>query len=241
MKRIKQLFFACMSVSLLAFATPSHAQWAVIDVAAIEQAVQEYTQMLEQYKVLMDQYNQAKKTYESISGIRDVGSLFTAMSDNSLYEELPPDAQVQINGMKGLSSKFSKLASKMKGARGRSTLLTDASFKNPKDGDMWREAVNTIASQEASGAVIYDAAGQRIPKIQKMTDEAGKQADQQGMLAIIARLNGESTALHNEQLRLIGLEMMAKSKDNQLRLRQSDAQFLIGKGGITDAVYPEDE
>jgi type IV secretion system protein VirB5 len=72
------------SLLLLAMAPSAQAQWAVVDVGAITQLVQQVRTMQEQLTTARDQLTQARDAYRSMTGGRGMERLLAGMPRNYL-------------------------------------------------------------------------------------------------------------------------------------------------------------
>src|SRR5687767_13394026 len=84
--------FRCLLVCLtigLGFTPLAYAQWAVVDVGAITQLVQQVNTMRQQLETTRDQLRQARETFDSMRGGRGMERLLAGTARNYL----PPDWQ----------------------------------------------------------------------------------------------------------------------------------------------------
>ena len=76
MKVLKRVSAGALAWFGLAAAVPNgYAQWAVIDVANLEQSIQQYSQMVQQLAQLKEQLVQLKNQYAAVTGSYGVGGL----------------------------------------------------------------------------------------------------------------------------------------------------------------------
>src|ERR1700722_4775104 len=79
-------------LSLVGFSRPAQAQWAVIDVGAIAQLMQQVRQMQQALQTAQNQLNQAQREYQSITGLRGMQNLSSGINRNYLpnpWAQLP--------------------------------------------------------------------------------------------------------------------------------------------------------
>lgn len=76
MKPLHLRIVACaLSCLTLSIANPARAQWAVIDVANLQENVRQYLQMVEQLNQLKAQLEQLKSQYQAVTGSYGIGAL----------------------------------------------------------------------------------------------------------------------------------------------------------------------
>src|SRR5882757_1792934 len=91
--------------------SPAHAQWAVIDVGAIAQLIQEAATLKQQLSTIEQQLTQAQQQYQSMTGTRGMQTLLTGINRNyfpanstQLMTALATPIQTTINSNAVLSS-----------------------------------------------------------------------------------------------------------------------------------------
>src|SRR3954469_130218 len=77
-------FSGVLALALLAGAPAAHAQWAVVDVGAITQLIQQVATMEEQLSTAKNQLSQAKDTLDSMRGDRGMSNLLSGENRNYL-------------------------------------------------------------------------------------------------------------------------------------------------------------
>src|SRR5215472_7852312 len=87
---------AVLMVSLFALGSskPAHAQWAVIDVSAIGQLVQEVEELRQQVATAQSQLTQARSEYAAITGNRGMESLLSGTVRNYLPTDWAQVSQI---------------------------------------------------------------------------------------------------------------------------------------------------
>src|SRR5258708_9395250 len=120
MPHLKSLLpmLACMLG--LGFATPSHAQWAVVDVGAITQLIQEVTTLKDQLDTARSHLAQAQQQYQSMTGGRGLEGLLSGTVRNYL----PPASQGLLATLNGLSGSYGALAAQLKSTLTANAILT---------------------------------------------------------------------------------------------------------------------
>src|ERR1700732_939070 len=92
----------------LSVAPPSQAQWAVVDVGAITQLIQEVNYWKQQIQAMSSQLNQLQSTYNAMTGNRGMQSLLPMSPQQRNY--LPTNWQGLMATLNGLSGSYGFLA-----------------------------------------------------------------------------------------------------------------------------------
>src|SRR5208337_5021344 len=116
--RIRRCLLACLIVST-AGAPAARAQWAVIDVQAIGQLMQEVQTLQAQLQVARAQLLQAKQALQSTTGPRGMDQLLGGITRNYL----PTDWSQLASALQG-SGGYSTLASEVRGTISANAVLS---------------------------------------------------------------------------------------------------------------------
>src|ERR1700734_3912016 len=100
MRRVLSIALMVM-VGTVSFSHRASAQWAVIDVGAIAQLLQEVQQMEQMIQTAQNQLNQAHQEYQSITGTRGMQNLLPGVNWNYL-----PSSFTQVSSV--LSSNINR-------------------------------------------------------------------------------------------------------------------------------------
>src|ERR1700730_17773433 len=106
----------------LIVAPASHAQWAVVDVGAITQLIQEVSYWKQQIQAMSSQPNQLQSTYNAMTGNRGMQNLLPMSPQTRNY--LPPDWQGLIATLNGLSGSYRVLATQLNSTLTANAILT---------------------------------------------------------------------------------------------------------------------
>lgn len=76
MNSLRSIGLSCtVALALAISAIPAHAQWAVIDIANLEENIRQYLQMVQQLEQLKAQLEQLRSQYQAITGSYGIGAL----------------------------------------------------------------------------------------------------------------------------------------------------------------------
>src|SRR5262245_2596578 len=109
MSSVQRISLALLAVALLGVAHRAHAQWAVVDVGAIAQLVEQLSTLQEQLDTMRNQLNQARQHYQSTTGRRGMEQLLSGTVRNYL----PPDWQALEAAINGAQASYAALAAQL--------------------------------------------------------------------------------------------------------------------------------
>jgi type IV secretion system protein VirB5 len=199
---IRKLLSTLPILGLLVLLTPgtAHAQWAVIDVGAITQLVQEVTVLERQLTTAQQELQQAQSTYSAMTGDRGMENLLSGIDRNYLPSNWSELQQV----LSGSSLSYGALASSVEGLVSGDAVLSGsqlASFSPV-------ERANVIADREHAAllqAVTRDAlstTSQRFAELQQLIAAIPTATDEKAILDLQARIAVEQAMIQNEAIKL---------------------------------------
>lgn len=179
----------------------AQAQWAVVDVGAIAQLVQEVETLREQLANAQQQLSQAQQQYQSMTGGRGMQNLLGGINRNYLpanWNQLPTALAVplraQVNG---------------------NAVLTAAQVAalSPAEQQQLNSARTNAALLEAATQQAYATASGRFASIQQLIAAIPTATDQKGILDLQARIEVEQGMLANESTKLSVLYQAAQAQE----------------------------
>lgn len=199
-------------ISLLGlFRLPAaHAQWAVVDVGAIAQLVQQVQTLQQQLIVANSQLTQAQTTYTSITGNRGMQNLLGGTVRNYLpptWPQLPTTLAAPIQTMVNSNA---ILTPPQVGALSPAEQQHLAAARG-------NAALLQVASQQA-----YATTSSRFASLQQLINAIPNATDEKGVLDLQARIQAEQGMLQNEHTKLTVLYQAAQGQEwaRQQRLRE---------------------
>lgn len=202
---------------LLACAPAAHAQWAVVDVGAIAQLVQEVTILEQALSTAQGQLATARQTFAAMTGDRGMESLLSGIDRNYLPTN-PTDLQRLLAGNAG---SYAALASAMQALLAQNAVLTPQQLAGlaPQAAAALEADRGTSALRQAvAGTALTNASG-RFASLQQLIGAIGGASDQKSALDLTARITAEQAMLQNEQTKLEVLERTLESQQAADRLR----------------------
>lgn len=195
-------FSRCLWICLglaLAAAPSARAQWAVIDVGAITQLIQEVQTMSQQLITAQAQLQQAKSTLQSMSGGRGMQALLGGTNRNYL----PTNAAQITSAVQGGGS-YPGLAADISASLASNAVLTPSQLAvlSTTDQQQIQAARQAAALRQAVAQEALANSSNRFAAIQSLIAAIPTASDQKGILDLQARISAELGMLQNEQTKL---------------------------------------
>jgi len=232
---IKQWLTSCVVTILMAGAPAARAQFAVIDVGAIAQLVQQLQALEDELAVARDQLDQARQAYQSITGTRGMERLLSGVVRNYLPEDW--DQLVQV--MQDTSANYGLLAAGVRGLVRDNAVLTEAQLAAmlPEDRRRIESLRNATALHQSLARTALQTTSARFESIQRLIDAIPNAADQKAILDLQARIAAEQNMLLNEQTKLQSLYDTAQAGDRTDALTVRE-QVIAGHGRFENRFHP---
>lgn len=236
--RTKQTCLLPIALLLALVAPVAHAQFAVIDVAALNQLIAQAQQLEQQLATARSQLSQAQAEFQAMTGSRGMQSLLAGTVRNYL----PPDwttLQGVLQGT-GTAGAYPALASDLARATSANAVLSAQQLA----------ALSAVAGQSLqagrqSSALLQSLAhealansSQRFSALQRLIDTIGSANDQKSILELEARIAAEGGMLENERTKLDDLYQSTQAEQwvNAQRTRE---QIVAGHGQFTGRFQPQ--
>lgn len=200
-------------VMILAFAVsvrPAHAQFAVIDVAAVTQLVTEVQNLEQALTVAREHLAEAETELRSMTGDRAMEQLLAGENRNYL----PADWGELVAALSNTNSAYAALSDSIQQALAADTVLTPQQLTtvSPDTQQQLMADRGTAALlQGVSRQALANASG-RFTDLQQLISAIGTASDQKGILDLNARIGAEQAMLENEQTKLAVLVAAAEAQ-----------------------------
>ena len=218
-------------VALLALGDPraAHAQFAVIDVAAITQLVQQVSTLEQQLATAESQLSQARNEYSAITGNRGMQRLLSGTVRNYLPGSFPQVSQL----MAGTPGTYGALAGDVRSLLTGNAVLTPGQVGalSPTEQAHLNSARASTALRQAMARAALANSSERFASLEQLISAIGGAADQKASLDLNARIVAEQAMLENEQTKLQMLKEVAES-DERARLLQARERSLADQGSL---------
>jgi type IV secretion system protein VirB5 len=200
--RTKQICFLSMSLLLVLVAPVAHAQFAVIDVAAVNQLVSEVQQLQQQLATARSQLTQAQAEFHAMTGSRGMQLLLSGTVRNYLPSDWAT-LQGVLQGMAATGA-YPALAADLTRAINANAVLTaqQLSALPAATGQSLQAGRQSSALLQSLSHEALANSSQRFAALQQLIDSIGSATDQKSILELEARIAAEGGMLQNERTKL---------------------------------------
>ncbi len=214
---------------VLAFTSPTQAQWAVIDVGAINQLVIQVRQLENEIQVAQSTLAQAQQAYSAITGGRGMQLLLAGVNRNYL----PANWNQLVGAQNGAGGLYGALGSDVTATMQRNALLTPTYTQNFSAAEtaQLNERRSAVALEESLTRQELANVSQRFAAIQTLINAIPTATDEKGILDLQARIQVEQGMLENENSKLHVLYQAAQSQA-QTEQERADEQAIVDIGHL---------
>jgi hypothetical protein len=212
----------------------ARAQWAVVDVPATIQLVQEVLTAIQQLETMKLQLQQAEQTLSSMSGGRGMAALLAGTNRNYL-----PANWNQVSALAGGGTGFGALTGSVQGLINANAVLSPGQLASLSRADQRQIATSrqwTATSQAVAQAALANASD-RFAAMQTLIDAIPTATDQKGILDLQTRISAELGMLQNEQTKLQVLAQALQAQEASAK-QQEREQVLAAHGQFATRFQP---
>lgn len=199
---------------------PAAAQWAVIDVGAIAQLIQQYVTLQEQLTTARDHLEQARQEYEALTGGRGMERLLAGTVRNYL----PADYRALVDALAGAGWAYGAFSSSARAFLDANIVLTpeELAVFSPEDRAHLEATRRSTATLQALTEQALANTSGRFTAIQELIDAIPGAADPKAIMDLQARIQAEQGMLSNESTKLQVLFQAVTAQDSAERLRRRE-------------------
>lgn len=222
--------FVCIVMGL-GITPAAQAQWAVVDVGAITQLVQQVNTMRQQLETTRDQLQQARETLDSMRGGRGMEQLLAGTTRNYL----PSDWQQLAAVLDQASTGYGTLAADLQRLVNANAILTPQQIAalSPAERSQLEAARRSAALLQALTREALSATSRRFDSVQQLIDAIPRAGDQKAILDLQARIQAEQGMLQNEATKLGVLYQTAQAEEWARKQRVRE-QAISSIGSLRD-------
>jgi type IV secretion system protein VirB5 len=215
----------------LGFTPLAHAQWAVVDVGAIAQLVEQLNTMRQQLETTRDQLQQARATLDSMRGGRGMERLLAGTARNYL----PPDWQQLAAVLDQANAGYGALAAELQRLINANAILTPQQIAvlSPAERSQLEAARRSAAMLQALTREALSTTSRRFESIQQLIDAIPRASDQKAILDLQARIQAEQGMLQNEATKLGVMYQLAQAEEWARRQRARE-RAIASIGSLRD-------
>lgn len=222
--------FVCIVMGL-GITPAARAQWAVVDVGAITQLVQQVNTMRQQLETTRDQLQQTRETLDSMRGGRGMEQLLAGTARNYL----PSDWQQLAAVLDQASTGYGTLAADLQRLVNANAILTPQQIAalSPAERSQLEAARRSAALLQALTREALSATSRRFGSIQQLIDAIRHASDQKAILDLQARIQAEQGMLQNEATKLAVLYQTSQAEEWARKQRVRE-QAIASIGSLRD-------
>lgn len=217
---LRRFCTACL-VGLIAVAPAARAQWAVIDVPAIAQLIQEVQTMQQQLATARNQLQAAQQAVQAMTGNRGMQALLSGTQRNYL----PADWTQVTNALNGAPSNgYGTLSQDVRSAMAANAVLSPQRLASLSPGDQQQivAARQTGALQQALSHEALANASNRFAALQNLIGAISSATDEKAILDLQARISAEIGMLQNEQTKMQILYQSTQAQESVVRQQAAE-------------------
>lgn len=236
--RTKHSCLLLISILLVLVAPVAHAQFAVIDIAAVNQLFSEVQQLQQQLATARSQLSQAQAEFQAMTGSRGMQSLLAGTVRNYL----PPDWMTlqQVLQGTGPAGSYPVLVADLTRATSANAVLSAqqlAALPAVAGQSLQAGRQSSALLQSLSHEALANTS-QRFSALQQLIDTIGSANDQKSILELEARIAAEGGMLENERTKLEDLYQSTQA-EQWVNIQRTREQIVAGHGQFTGRFQPQ--
>jgi type IV secretion system protein VirB5 len=205
---------------MLGLGTSAHAQWAVVDVGAIAQLLQQVKLIEQGLQTAQNQLSQAQQAYQSMTGSRGMQNLLSGTNRNYL----PSNWTQVVSALNGGGGAYGTLSSNIQSSMGANAVLTPAAVANlsPAERTVLQAQRQNAALLQATSQQALAATSSRFASLQQLISTIGTATDPKAILDLQARIAAEQAMVANDQTKLQVLYQAIQAAQSALEQRSRE-------------------
>ena len=214
-KCIRSLWVSVLVCAVLA--PTASAQFAVVDIGAIAQLVQQIQTMTQQLSTMQAHLQQAKQQYESLTGDRGMQHLL----EGTVRNYLPADWTQLQGAVNQTAGGFPALTTAIQATMRANAVLTDVQLASLSVAERTHlmAARQSAAMLQATTQQALAVTSARFAAIQQLIAAIARAKDAKAVLDLQARISAEQGMLENDQTKLQVLYQGAQAQQWALQQR----------------------
>ncbi len=228
--RIVRYLLICL-IAWLSTTPAAHAQWAVVDVGAIAQLVEQVNTMRQQLETTREQLQQAREALDSMRGGRGMERLLEGTARNYL----PADWEQLSGVLNQASTGYGTLARELQQLINTNAVLSNQQISELSVAEraQLEAARRSAAMLQALTREALSATSRRFHSIQQLVNAISQASDQKAILDLQARIQAEQGMLQNESTKLGVLYQTAQAEEWARKQRVRE-QAIASIGSLRD-------
>jgi type IV secretion system protein VirB5 len=216
---LKKLAIVAAALTTFGVTPAAHAQWAVIDVGAIVQLVQQVATLKQQLDTAQQELTQAQQQFQSMTGGRGMEQLLSGTVRNYL-----PANWAQV---------ATSLAGPIQATINANAVLTAQQWAalSPAEQQQLTAARGNAALLQVAAQQAYATTSSRFASVQQLIGAIPAATDQKAILDLQARIQAEQGMLQNDQTKLQVLFQLVQAQELARRQRTHE-QAIADVGSV---------
>ena len=209
----------------------------VIDIAALQQLVQEVSAWQQQLRAMQQQLGQLQRTHDALTGLRGMEQLMRQSAAARNY--LPPDWATLTAALQGNAGLYSSVAAAVRAQVTANSLLTprDAQRVNGIVGERMAAERNAVATDQTLARAVYARSSSRFSELSTLVDKIAATPDAKAIAELQGRIAAEQAMLANEGIKIAALSQ-ATEAERWLQELQRREVILQGHGAFASRFQP---
>jgi type IV secretion system protein VirB5 len=235
MRTARAYRFGLIVLLFVGITSRAQAQFAVIDVSALAQLLQQVQTLNQSLTTARGQLVQAQQEFQSITGTRGMQNLLSGTVRNYL----PSNMADLTAALSQVNSGYSGLSSAIQAAVQVNAVLTAQQLAALPANQQARISAwrSTIALLQGITSSALATSSSRFAAIQQLISTIGTASDQKAALDLQARIAAEAGMLQNEQTKLQSLYQVAQAQQ-WLNTQQDRESVISGHGQFAQRFEP---
>jgi len=207
----------------------SQAQWAVVDVGAITQLVQEVGTLQQQLQTAEQTLSNAQQQFQAITGNRGMQNLLSGTNRNYL-----PTTWSQLSAaITQTGGAYQALSAGVQNLMAANAVLTPQQIAalSPAEQSQLQSARQSAALLQSTSRQALDNTSTRFASLQQLINAIPSAADQKGALDLQARIQAEQAMLQNENTKMAVLYQSLQAQE-WARKQSAREQVVAGVGSL---------
>ena len=225
---------ALAGMASIAIIAPVQAAFPVIDIANLEQALNQIAAWKQQYEQMAAQYKQLERQHAAMTGSRNLGQI---ANNPALHDIVPQNVgnfyfNIHQRGSAGLSPHGQIIR--------QQTKIYDCEDRRGQDQITCQASLNNNAQLQAMGENAMAIVNQRVTQIQSLQSQINSTQDAKAIAELQARLQVETTQVNNDANRLTVMKLLSETSDRtaEQALREQQLKNLaLNTDGSENFVY----
>ena len=199
-------------ISLFIVAGSAYGSMPVIDIAALQQLVQEVNAWQQQLRAMQQQLGQLQQTHDALTGLRGMEQLLRQSPAARNY--LPPDWATLTAALQGSGGLYSSVAAAVRAQVTANGLLTqqDVQRVNGIVGERMVAERIAVATDQTLAKAAYGRSSSRFSELATLVDKIASTPDAKAIAELQGRIAAEQAMLANEGIKLAALSQATEAE-----------------------------